>query len=135
VGGDKLSLPLLSFPATTVLVTDPGYRPERVTGKEVPYLRYLARVMNRKEAFPIRNPYAPPASPTEAQASSGRSCLGYVFVVLATSLGVALVIPRPFLGLAVLGVTHFIDRRIFGAPPFLGSYQPPKPSATERRVS
>jgi hypothetical protein len=74
------------------------------------------------------NPYAPPAPTTEARASSGRSCLGYLFVVPATSLGVALVMPRPLLGLAVLAVTHILDRRIFGAPPFLGSYKPSKPS-------
>jgi hypothetical protein len=91
--------------------------------------------MNRKETFPMRNPYAPPASLTEARASSGRSCLGFLFVVPATSLGVALVIPRPFLGLAVLALTHIIDRRVFGAPPFLGSYKPLMPSATEPQVS
>ena len=74
--------------------------------------------MNRNEVFPLPNPYAPPASKTEAPAP-GRSCLGFLIVVPATSLGVALVIARPFLGFAVLAVTHIIDRRFFSGPPFL----------------
>jgi hypothetical protein len=79
--------------------------------------------MNRNDVFPMVNPYAPPASNTEVRAS-GRSCLGLLFVVTGMSVGVALVIARPFLGFAVLAVTHIIDRRFFGGPPFLGGSKP-----------
>jgi hypothetical protein len=79
--------------------------------------------MNRKEAFPMLNPYAPPVANTEAR-PSGRCFLGYLFVLPATSLGVSLVIARPILGLAVLAITHIIDRRFFDGPPFLGGSKP-----------